>query len=48
MAEGSLEGLKVELREGLMVWTLARPDRSNALSRELLRNLGALARSTRT
>jgi enoyl-CoA hydratase/carnithine racemase len=47
MAELELDGLKVELRDGLMIWTLARPDRSNALSRELLRNLGQLARHTR-
>ena len=46
MTEVSFEGLNVELRDGLMVWTLARPDRSNALSRDLLRRLGELARAT--
>jgi methylglutaconyl-CoA hydratase len=46
MAALELDGLRTEERDGLMIWTLARPDRSNALSRDLLRNLGVLARAT--
>jgi methylglutaconyl-CoA hydratase len=41
-----LDGVREEQRDGVAIWTLARPDRSNALSRAVLRRLGALARAT--
>lgn len=40
------DGLREELRDGIAIWTLARPDRHNALDRALLRQLGELARAT--
>lgn len=43
--QSEVDGARAELREGLAIWTLARPDRRNALSRALLRRLGVLARA---
>jgi methylglutaconyl-CoA hydratase len=40
-----LDGVREEQRDGVAIWTLARPDRSNALSRAVLRRLAALARA---
>lgn len=37
-------GVRVERRGAIAVWTIDRPDRSNALSRAVVRELGRLAR----
>jgi methylglutaconyl-CoA hydratase len=39
------DGVREEQAAGVAIWTLARPDRSNALSRAVLRRLAELARS---
>ncbi len=43
--EGEVDGVRAEVRDELAIWTIARPDRSNALSRAVVRRLGALARA---
>jgi methylglutaconyl-CoA hydratase len=40
--------IRVEQRGGVAVWTLDRPDRMNALSREMLLAIGKLAREAAT
>jgi len=42
--EGEIDGVRAELSDGIAIWTIARADRSNALSRAVIRRLGALAR----
>ncbi len=47
--EASLEhGIVTEQRGALMIWTINRPDRMNALSRATVRKLGELAREAAT
>ncbi len=39
-----VDGVRWERQDGIEIWTIARADRSNALSRAVVRRLGALAR----
>src|SRR3954464_1785604 len=43
-AAGGSIGVKTERRGALAIWTLDRPDRRNALSRSVVREIGRLAR----
>ncbi len=43
--EGEVDGVRATLHDGIAVWTITRPERSNALSRAVVRRLGALARN---
>ena len=43
-AAGGDVGVKVERRGALAIWTIDRPDRRNALSRSVVREIGRLAR----
>lgn len=43
--ESDNDGVRAECQDRIAVWTLARPERSNALSRAVLRRLGRLARA---
>jgi enoyl-CoA hydratase/carnithine racemase len=43
--ESDSDGVRAECQDRIAVWTLARPERSNALSRAVLRRLGRLARA---
>ncbi|MFO0681264.1 MAG: enoyl-CoA hydratase-related protein [Sandaracinus sp.] len=43
-AAGGQVGVKVERRGALAIWTIDRPDRRNALSRSVVREIGRLAR----
>lgn len=47
-AAGGTVGVEVERRGALAIWTIARPDRRNALSRSVVRELGRLARAAST
>jgi methylglutaconyl-CoA hydratase len=40
--------VRVEQRGGVVVWTIARPDRMNAMSRAVLTSLGSLSREAAT
>jgi len=46
MSDPSAAGIGVEVREGIAIWTLSRPDRSNTLTTELLHAMEALAQET--
>jgi enoyl-CoA hydratase/carnithine racemase len=43
-AAGGSVGVRVERRGALAIWTIDRPDRRNALSRSVVREIGRLAR----
>ena len=47
-AAGGNVGVKVERRGALAIWTIDRPDRRNALSRSVVREIGRLAREAGT
>ncbi|MCS6798786.1 MAG: enoyl-CoA hydratase-related protein [Myxococcota bacterium] len=44
MSEELRSGVRAERRGGIAIWTIDRPDRANALSRDVVRELGRLAR----
>lgn len=45
MTDTSETGVKVERRGALAIWTIDRPDRRNALSRAVVREIGRLSRA---
>jgi enoyl-CoA hydratase/carnithine racemase len=45
-ASGGSSGVRVERRGPLAIWTIDRPDRRNALSRAVVREIGRLARES--